>query len=138
MQLSGEQRCSLPATREVLKNQGWTFPEIFERTPEATSAPRSSVPYGLLGEGTGGTVYRRQLQLPRCDPPCQQCPEPQVCAVKRLGRNSEGHVLHAHDPAKRQREQDIMNVLCKQSVCFAYPAESSSLAHILPWKLAMA
>ncbi|KAF8417352.1 kinase-like domain-containing protein [Tirmania nivea] len=118
MQLPGERQCmgcSLPITCEVLEDQKWKFPEIYERTPEATSVPRPSVPSDLLGEGTGGTVYKRELQLPRCLPPCLQCPEPQVCAVKRLGRNSEGHVLHAHSPDRREREKDIMDVLCKTS-----------------------
>lgn len=123
----------LPTTWQVLLDQGWIFPDIFERTPEATSIPRPQIPGELLGEGTGGTVYKRQLRLPRCNPPCPKCPVPQVCAVKRLGRNSVGHVLHAHDPERRQREKEIMSVLDKKGVRFAYLiAESSSLDHFWP------
>ena len=123
MQCPGEQPCiahSLPATEEDLIGQDWTFPIIVERTPEATSAPRLKIPKDLLGEGTGGTVYRRILQLPQCTPPCPQCPAPQLCAVKRLGRNSVGQVLYAHAGERRHRESSIMQILGKTRVCFAY------------------
>ena len=37
--------------------------------------------------------------------------------MKRLGRNSEGHVLHAHSHDRRQREKDILEVLRETAVC---------------------
>ena len=82
---------SLPITPQALIAQNWVFSATFERTPEGASEPRPSIPSDLLGEGTGETVYRRQLQLPQCLPPCPQCP-PRVCAVKRLGRNIKGQM----------------------------------------------